>query len=396
MSRNLLYVLLGLGVGLSVWALVDGSIWTGADAGGADETPLEEGRALDELPPIEPPVTPVAVEEIRRHDLVQRITSSGVFRAHRETDLVARVSGPVIRLAVDEGSFVREGDLVLEIDPEPYEIACLLARDVVTRSAREYASVALLSRQLQRTGRVRDEIASAADTADRNDRTALRLFAEYAPKEWIASTTGLTRARLDLRRAELDLGHTVIRAPFDAYVTGLEATLNGTISQGRELMRLVAPDPLLLEVGILESELRLVQAGAEVSIRPHAFPGERFTGVIAAVSPVVDPQSGTCDVRIRIDNPGHRIKPGMFAQVAVETRLFVRRLLVPRDAVLVRDDRKLLFVREGGLAKWRYVKTGLENDDFIEITEGVSEGEELIVAGHFNLAHDAKIVVVQD
>ena len=67
-----------------------------------------------------------------------------------------------------------------------------------------------------------------------------------------------------------------------------------------------------------------------------------------------------------------------------------------RDAVLVRDDRKLLFVREGGLAKWRYVKTGLENDDFIEITEGVSEGEELIVAGHFNLAHDAKIVVVQD
>ena len=70
----------------------------------------------------------------------------------------------MIRLAVDEGSFVREGDLVLEIDPEPYEIACLLARDVVTRSAREYASVALLSRQLQRTGRVRDEISAAAAT----------------------------------------------------------------------------------------------------------------------------------------------------------------------------------------------------------------------------------------
>ena len=395
MVKNLLYVLLGLGVGVSVWALVDDSTSTGTDAA-ADETPRDEGRALDELPAIEPPVTPVAVEKVRRRDLVQRISSGGVFKAHRETDLVARVSGPVIRLAAEEDRFVREEDVILEIDPEPYEIACLLARDQVTRAAREYAITALLSQQLERTGRVRDEVAATADTADLNDRTALELFAEYTPKEWIASTTGLTRARLDLRRAELDLEHTVVKAPFDAYVTELEVTLNGMVSQGVKLMRLVAPDPLLLEVGILESELRRVQAGADVAIRPHAFPGEEFTGTIAAVSPVVDPESGTCDIRVRVDNPGHRIKPGMFAQVEVETRLFARRLLVPRDALLVRDDRKLLFVREGGLAKWRYVKTGLENDDFIEITDGLSEGEELIVAGHFNLAHDARVVVVQD
>ena len=127
----------------------------------------------------------------------------------------------------------------------------------------------------------------------------------------------------------------MVRAPFDAYVTGLEATLNGTISQGGKLMRLVAPDPLLLEVGILESELR-PGAGRRRSLHPTPClsRGAVHGGSSAAVGPVVDPESGTCDVRIRIDNPGHRIKPGMFAQVAVETRLFVRRLLVPRDALL--------------------------------------------------------------
>ena len=353
------------------------------------------GAALEKLPELEQPATPVAVEKVRKRNLVPKISSGGVFKARNETDIVAQVSGPVIGLHVEEGSFVRKGDVLLEIDSEPYQIAYLQAKDEMTRTVREYAAVALLSQQLKRSGEAKKEIEAKADTTNINDREALNLFADNSPKEWIANTTGLTRARLELRKAELDLANTIIKAPFDAYVTQVEVSQNGLGVSGNKLLRLTALDPLLLEVEILESELRLVRKGAEVFIQLHAFPVEQFTGIIKAISPVVDAESGTCTIWIQIDNPEHEIKPGMFARVEVETEVFQKRLLIPREALLIRDDRKLVFVHQGEQAKWRYVKTGLENDHFIEIEEGLQEGEELIVAGHFNLAHDAKVVVVQ-
>ena len=354
-----------------------------------------DSPSLTALPELEPPATPVATQTVQKRDFVQQISASGVFKAWVETELVAQVSGPVSSLHVAEGHFVSQGDTILQIDAESYHLAYLQAKDQMTRSLREYAAIALSSSQMKRGQLLRNDVKATVDTADINDRDALALFTDHSPKQWIASTTGLTRNRLEVRKAELDLEHTVIKAPFDAYITQVEVSPGGMVVQGRTLMRLVALDPLRLDVPILESELRLVQLGAQVAIRPHAFPDEQVTGIIKAISPVVDAESGTCSIHIAIDNPDHRIKPGMFAQVEVETRVFQQRLLIPRDALLIRDDRMLVFVHEAGQAKWRYVRTGLENDDFIEIEEGLSEGEELIVSGHFNLAHDAKVVVVQ-
>jgi len=332
---------------------------------------------------------------VQQRDFAQQIAARGVFKAHIETDLVAQVSGPVHSLHVAEGHFVSQGDTILQIDAQSYRLAYLQAKDQMTHALREYATVALSSSQMQRGQLLRGDVEAAADTADINDRDALALFADHSPKQWIASTTGLTRNRLAVKRAELDLEYTVIKAPFDAYVTQVEVSPGGVVAQGRPLMRLVVLDPLWLEVRILESELRLIQRGAQVALRPHAFPAEQVTGIIKAISPVVDAESGNCSIHIEFGNPDHRIKPGMVAQVEVETNGFHKRLLIPRDALLIRDDRALVFVHEGGQAKWHYVRTGLENDDFIEIEEGLHEGEELIVSGHFNLAHDAQVVVVQ-
>ena len=384
--KRILYIALTLfGLGALAYVIV----------GESAPSSTGDSPSLTTLPELKPPATPVATQTVQKRDFVQQISASGVFKAWVETDLVAQVSGPVSSLHVEEGHFVSRGDTILQIDAESYHLAYLQAKDQMTRSLREYAAIALSSSQMKRGQLLRNDVEATVDTADINDRDALALFADHSPKQWIASTTGLTRNRLEVRKAELDLEHTVIKAPFDAYITQVEVSRGGMVVQGRTLMRLIALDPLRLDVPILESELRLVQLGAQVAIRPHAFPGEQVTGIIKAISPVVDAESGTCSIHIEIDNPDHRIKPGMFAQVEVETKVFQQRLLIPRDALLIRDDRALVFVHEAGQAKWRYVRTGLENDDFIEIEEGLNEGEELIVSGHFNLAHDAKVVVVQ-
>ena len=85
----------------------------------------------------------------------------------------------------------------------------------------------------------------------------------------------------------------------------------------------------------------------------------------------------------------------MFADLKIRIHEYQDRLLIPRDALLIRDERKVTFVYQKGRAQWHYVQTGLENDQYYEILEGLEEGDSLITSGHFNLAHDARVVIVE-
>jgi len=96
-----------------------------------------------------------------------------------------------------------------------------------------------------------------------------------------------------------------------------------------------------------------------------------------------------------MSNPDEVIKPGMHAEVEIITDIYPDRLLIPQEAILLRGGRKLAFVVEGELAKWRYLELGLENEDYAEVLDGVQEGEEVAVEGHFTLAHDARVRVVK-
>jgi multidrug efflux pump subunit AcrA (membrane-fusion protein) len=126
---------------------------------------------------------------------------------------------------------------------------------------------------------------------------------------------------------------------------------------------------------------------------------------VESVNPVVDSATRTARVTVLVPNPNGRILPGMYARVAIDARRFADRVLVPRGAVLERDRRAMLFVFDGsgetGLAKWRYVTTGLQNDSLIEIvpnteTDSVRPGETVLTGGHYTLVHDARVRLVDD
>jgi len=162
-------------------------------------------------------------------------------------------------------------------------------------------------------------------------------------------------------------------------------------------------NPIRVEVQVLESEVGLLAAGRRAVVSFAAFPGEQFVGRVATINPMVDRDTRTAKVTVTIPNPDGRILPGMYARVALEARKFPDRILVPRAAVLERDRRTMLFVYEGdgptGLAKWRYVTTGLANDSLVEIvpnpeTEMVQPGEQVLVDGHYTLIHDARVRLV--
>jgi membrane fusion protein (multidrug efflux system) len=159
-------------------------------------------------------------------------------------------------------------------------------------------------------------------------------------------------------------------------------------------------------VQVLESEIAHLTLGRTADVSFAAFPDERFTGRIQTINPIVESGTRTARVTVLVPNPQGRILPGMYARVSLEARRYADRVLVPRSSVLERDRRSMLFVYEpgsaDGLAKWRYVTTGMQNDSFVEIlsqgvdTDSVRPGETVLTEGHYTLIHDARVRLVDD
>ena len=217
--------------------------------------------------------------------------------------------------------------------------------------------------------------------------------------------SGVEAAEVRLRRAQLDLSRTRTAAPIGGRVASLKVVPGQWVRTGEELMTIVALDPIRVEVQVLESEIAHLTPGRRANVTFAAFPGETFTGRIQTINPIVESGTRTARVTALVNNPGGRILPGMYARVSLEARRYADRLLVPRSAILERDRRAMLFVYEpgaqDGLAKWRYVTTGLQNDSLVEIvpseeTESVEPGETVLTEGHYTLIHDARVRLVDD
>jgi len=354
----------------------------GEDAEAAVEVP--EGQGAPSVSATERFSTevaqPVRATRAVRDTLWLSVTAAGEAEARRRAVMRARVEGRIVSVEARENDRVEAGDVLLRFDTT--EFALERDRAVADRSQAEaqYRELVLFD----------DELEDPEVRAER-DRFA-------------RARSGLEQAEVGLREAELDLERAIVRAPFAGRVADLRVVEGGYAAVGDELVTVVELDPIRVEARVLESELPSLEEGRAASVRFAALPGETFRGRVETVNPVVDPESRTARVTLSLPNPEGRIKPGMYADLSLEALSFPDRVLVPREAVLERDRRTMLFVFEPdpesegdrGRAKWRYVTTGLENDSLVELvpseeTEMVEPGERVLVGGHQYLVHDARV-----
>jgi RND family efflux transporter MFP subunit len=320
---------------------------------------------------------PVQGREATRGTLVISISAAGQAEAWRKAVVAAQVAGRVAALPVRESQAVSAGQPLVSLDPAEYGLAVEDAQAALRDAEAKLRELTVFD----------DRIADPAVRADR--ARAAR------------SRSGVEAAEVKLRRARLDVARTRLGAPFAGRVASLKTVAGQWVRQGDELMTLVALDPIKVEVQVLEREVGFLAPGRAASVAFAAFPGEQFTGRVETINPVVDAATRTARVTVLVPNPGGRILPGMYARVSLEARRFENRVLVPRSALLERDRRTMLFVFEDGLAKWRYVTTGLQNDAMVEIipsadTDSVAPGETVLTDGHYTLIHDARVRLVDD
>ncbi|MHB1222620.1 MAG: efflux RND transporter periplasmic adaptor subunit [Gemmatimonadaceae bacterium] len=313
--------------------------------------------------------------------LVVSVTATGQAAALRQVVLTAQVAGRVERLPVRESQRLAAGALVAGLDAAEYRLALEDAQAQRSRGEASFREITLFD--------------------DRIDDAALR-----AERARVArAKSGLEEGEIAVRRARLDLDRTTIGAPFAGAVANLRVVPGQHVTPGSELATIVALDPIKVEVQVLESEVGFLNAGRRARVTFAAFPGQRFTGTISTINPVVDQTTRTARVTVLVPNPASRILPGMYARVSLEAQRFPDRVIVPRAAVLERDRRTMLFVYEGdqrgGEAKWRYVTLGLGNATQVEVvedpdTQGVKPGEMVLTDGHFTLTDGARVRLVEN
>ncbi|HYJ78027.1 MAG TPA: efflux RND transporter periplasmic adaptor subunit, partial [Longimicrobiaceae bacterium] len=313
-----------------------------AGDGARPETSASDGFSTDVAIPVEGAA-------VVRDTLVLAVSAAGQAEAWQKTVVVAQVAGRIATLPVRENDAVGPGRLLMALDAAEYGLAVQEAQANLAQAQAAFREATLLDEEMIPDARVRE--------------------ARHAA---IRATRGVDGAEVRLSRARLDLSRTRVGAPFAGRVASLKVVPGQWVRAGDELMTVVALDPIRVEVQVLESEIGFLAAGRRARVSFAAFP-ELFTGTVQSINPVVESGTRTARVTVLVPNPQGRILPGMYARVSLEARRFAGRTLVPRAAILERDRRSMLFVFEGerggdrGLAKWRYVTTGLQNDSLVEI-----------------------------
>ncbi len=195
------------------------------------------------------------------------------------------------------------------------------------------------------------------------------------------------RAEVAAARAELDrlgdlMDYAVIRAPFDGVVTARFVDAGALVEQGKTpLVTVMNIDRLRVFVDVPEPDVPFVQRGNPVTLKVRELPEEVFKGTVTRFETALDPATRTMRTEIQLANPGHKLRPGMYASVDLGLEVRSKVLTVPAGCLLVEKDQTFVFIVEDGKAKKLSVQTGLDDGIKVEITGGLTGDETVILTG---------------
>jgi membrane fusion protein (multidrug efflux system) len=219
--------------------------------------------------------------------------------------------------------------------------------------------------------------------AERNDRRAEEIaqrgLIAASERDSVAATLAVNRAAVQMAQAKL--AKMRILAPI-AGVAGLRTVGVGDyVSPGQALVNLEAMNPMKLDFRLPESALPVLVPGQKLDAEVDAWPGEKFAGEVYAVDPRIAGESRSIAVRAQLPNDAGKLRPGLFARVALQTAVQQQALVVPEQAIFPQGDQLFVYVVEDGKAVLRPIKVGQREPGRAEVTEGLKAGETLIVSG---------------
>jgi HlyD family secretion protein len=375
---------------------------------------------------------PVETVLLHRGSLEHRLHLTGNIVAEATVDVLSKVSGILEKMEVEQGDRVKADQVVAMVEREEKEAELQEERAALDVLRAKWAQIETGARpeeisqaeQLVRQTKANwetslDNYRRLRNLKDRDfisqqslDEAMLKVTVSEA--EHRSATEKLTllkkgarqedrdallaemrEAEAKVRLAEIHLKDTKIRAPVNGIISKRYVDRGALIGTSTPILRIVAMDRVKAIVQVVESELAQLSSGALAEIQVDAYEDDVFKGTVARVSPTVDSESRTADVEIQVDNREHRLKPGMFARVNLVVQRRNGALLLSKDSLLRESGPLRVFVHDNGKASLRKVSIGLEGERYIEVLGGLQEGDEIILAGHYELRDGMAVKVIR-
>lgn len=368
--------------------------------------------------PIDVKTYPVATQTIRRN-----VQAVGSLYAWDESTVSTEVEGRIDRVLVDVGDSVREGQVMVELDPVELQYQLDSQRAAVrqvraqlgigpndppppdpSRVAFVQRAAADLSDAEQKFRRAQEMYRASLIPQQQLDEAGTRLQAMKAAYDVSLQDVDRFKAQLQSSEAaanlaEKKLSEASIRAPYQGAVKTRSVSPGEYLKAQSPVMVVVRTDKLRARLQVPERWAGSVKVGAAVDVQVEAFPGQVFHGQIQRINPAVSQDSRTFDVEAMILNADARLKPGFFLQASMPSTLEEKALTVPERAVTYRYGVYKVFVMNGYRVAERQIKPGLQTDDAgmrkMEVVEGLSAGDRVAIAVQGGL-RDGAIVREQD
>ncbi len=205
----------------------------------------------------------------------------------------------------------------------------------------------------------------------------------------------IRQAEAALRLTKTRLRQATIRAPIEGVIGKRYVDRGADVGPSAPIVRIVSMDKVKVVAQVVEKELAQLKAGVVAEVSVDAYPEKVFHGSIVRISPTLDPASRTADVEVELNNEDHLLKPGMFARVDLVVQRRSGVFLLPRDSLLRQDGPPAVFVHDSGRAFFREVRLGLQGETNMEILNGLEEGDEVILVGHYDLKDGMPVKVLR-
>lgn len=378
-------------------------------------------------------IVSVQVEKVQRRDITQTVTATGKVNSQFQVVITPEVTGEITNLPVKEGDQVKKGSLLIRIKGDIY----------MAQKQRAVASLQSARSNLAMRKATLDKVLLDYNRMIEMNKKKLASDSELeqAKSNYLTSKASLEASQGDvmqmeasLREINEQLNKTTINSPMDGTVGGLnvelgERVLGSGFSQGTTLMTIADLNNMEATVEVDENDVVLISIGDTANIKVDAFGDRQFLGIVTEIGNAAkttaqgtQEQVVNFDVKIKIIDAEKKLKPGMSCTAEIRTDTKTNVLSVPIQSVTSREDveakpeededskvvidkkvdkkiTEIVFIAENGKAKQKIVKTGLSNDNYIEITEGLKEKEQVVSGSYKAISrelNDGSVIKIED
>lgn len=309
---------------------------------------------------------PVETTEVIQGSIMAKYSGSTTLEAEAEALVVAKVSGVMNKIFVEESDSVVAGQVLAKLDDEQYSLELAQAKSILEKLTNEF---------------------------ERNQSLLRNKIVSQETYEQTKSEYHTQKAAYDI--AKLRLNYTEIRSPISGIVSQRLIKVGNMVKEDQPTFQITDFDPLLAVLHVPEKEMNKLQVGYPASLKADAVLDSEFKGKILRISPIVNAGTGTFKVTVEAKDKTRKLKPGMFTRVQIVYDTHKDTLLVQKNAILTEDSETWAFVVNSDSVAKKEVKVGYSNSTHVEILSGLELGDQVVTTGLNSLKDGSKIKVIE-